>query len=124
MQDDESGLVYMRSRYYEPESGRFISEDKAMDGKNWFVYCNNNPIAFNDISGKLFSKILWGAIFWIFDKFFAELPIDNPFLRMARTVIMAGIEAKALWELTTVAGAADSKTRVAAAGLRIGGVSF
>lgn len=25
VQDDESGLVYMRARYYEPESGRFIS---------------------------------------------------------------------------------------------------
>lgn len=32
VQDDESGLVYMRARYYEPGTGRFISEDPAMDG--------------------------------------------------------------------------------------------
>jgi RHS repeat-associated protein len=43
VQDDESGLIYMRARYYEPESGRFVSEDKAGDGKNWFVYASNSP---------------------------------------------------------------------------------
>ena len=42
-QDDESGLVYMRARYYEPGSGRFVSEDSKRDGQDWFVYCHNNP---------------------------------------------------------------------------------
>ena len=28
-QDDVSGLIYMRARYYEPGSGRFVSEDPA-----------------------------------------------------------------------------------------------
>jgi RHS repeat-associated protein len=51
-QDDESGLVYMRARYYEPTSGRFVSEDVAKDGFNWFVYCSNNPIGKVDSSGK------------------------------------------------------------------------
>ena len=32
-QDDESGLVYMRARYYEPTSGRFISQDPSVGGK-------------------------------------------------------------------------------------------
>ena len=50
--DDESGLVYMRARYYEPGSGRFISEDPAMHGANWFAYAKNNPIGFMDASGK------------------------------------------------------------------------
>ena len=27
IQDDETGLIYMRARYYEASSGRFISED-------------------------------------------------------------------------------------------------
>jgi RHS repeat-associated protein len=52
VQDDESGLIYMRARYYEPESGRFISEDPAMDGSNWFTYCANDPVNFGDYSGK------------------------------------------------------------------------
>jgi len=51
VQDDESGLVYMRARYYEPESGRFISEDRMGSGENWYLYANSNPIAKVDSSG-------------------------------------------------------------------------
>ena len=50
-QDDESGLVYMRARYYEPGSGRFLSEDSHADGINWFVYARNNPVGGADRSG-------------------------------------------------------------------------
>ena len=41
--DDESSLTYMRARYYEPATGRFLSEDPEMDGVNWYVYCANLP---------------------------------------------------------------------------------
>ena len=51
-QDDESGLIYMRARYYEPTSGRFVSQDPAKHGGNWFVYCGNNPANRIDMSGK------------------------------------------------------------------------
>lgn len=51
-QDDESDLIYMRARYYEPGTGRFISEDPAMDGWNWFTYARSNPIGNYDPSGK------------------------------------------------------------------------
>ena len=51
-QDDDSGLYYMRARYYEPGSGRFISEDPAMDGGNWFAYCGNDPVNRFDRNGK------------------------------------------------------------------------
>jgi RHS repeat-associated protein len=49
--DDESGLVYMRARYYEPGTGRFVGEDPAMDGLNWYVYCASTPTMFVDSSG-------------------------------------------------------------------------
>ena len=49
--DDESSLIYMRARYYEAATGRFISEDPAGDGINWYIYCKNNPINRSDISG-------------------------------------------------------------------------
>ncbi|NOG39523.1 MAG: RHS repeat-associated core domain-containing protein [Armatimonadetes bacterium] len=51
VQDDESGLIYMRARYYEPWSGRFISEDPARSGGNWYTYCDNDPCSNVDFSG-------------------------------------------------------------------------
>lgn len=51
-QDDESGLTYMRARYYEGASGRFVSEDQGRQGHNWFVYCGNNPISRCDYTGR------------------------------------------------------------------------
>ena len=42
--EDETGLVYMRARYYEPTTGRFISEDPARDGMNWYLYADGNPV--------------------------------------------------------------------------------
>ena len=50
-QDYESGLIYLRARYYSPKLGRFINEDPIRDGLNWYVYCNNNPVRFVDPSG-------------------------------------------------------------------------
>ena len=51
-QDDESGLTYMRARYYEATSGRFISEDPAKKGANWYCYACDDPIGKVDASGK------------------------------------------------------------------------
>jgi RHS repeat-associated protein len=49
--DDELGLIYMRARYYEPGTGRFISEDPAMDGLNWYSYCSSDPLNGRDFTG-------------------------------------------------------------------------
>ena len=49
--DSETGLVYLRARYYDPQTGRFVSEDPAKDGLNWYVYCGNNSVMFVDPSG-------------------------------------------------------------------------
>ena len=31
-------------RYYDQSTGRFLSEDPARDGANWYAYCANNPL--------------------------------------------------------------------------------
>ena len=49
--DSESGLVYLRARMYDTETGTFISQDPARDGLNWYVYCEGNPINRVDSSG-------------------------------------------------------------------------
>ena len=55
--DDETGMYYLQSRYYDSEIKRFICADKyASTGLNlcacnMYVYCYNNPILFRDKSG-------------------------------------------------------------------------
>ena len=44
-------MIYLRARYYDSENGRFISEDPAKDGYNWYSYCGGNPVMFVDPSG-------------------------------------------------------------------------
>ena len=46
--DAETDLVYLRNRYYDPQMHRFITEDPAKDGVNWYAYCNGNPVMFTD----------------------------------------------------------------------------
>jgi RHS repeat-associated protein len=50
--EDETGLIYMRARWMDPAVGRFISEDPARDGGNWFDYCAGNPVIKVDPSGR------------------------------------------------------------------------
>ncbi len=56
--DNESGLYYLQSRYYDPELGRFISADSTENintnnvlALNAYIYCWNSPIAFSDSAG-------------------------------------------------------------------------
>ncbi len=53
-QDNESGMVYLRNRYYKINGGRFTQEDPAKDGLNWYAYCGNNPVNFVDPWGLYF----------------------------------------------------------------------
>ena len=52
--DEETGLDYYRARYYDPASGRFISEDPIgfRGGINFYKYATNHPINLKDPSGK------------------------------------------------------------------------
>ena len=54
--DVETGLYYLRSRYYNPEWGRFINADVLMKG-NLFAYCSNNPENRFDVSGNKDSHV-------------------------------------------------------------------
>jgi len=54
------GLIYMRARYYDPAIGRFISEDPAGNGENWYAYCSNNPVNLTDATGRFFWWVVGG----------------------------------------------------------------
>lgn len=57
MYDNESGLYYLKNRYYDPRLERFVNPDRytlvleLSGGANMFVYCLNNPIVFSDENG-------------------------------------------------------------------------
>lgn len=50
--DKATGLYYLRSRYYDPTTGRFTQQDPAEDGYNWYVYGNQNPVLYIDPTGE------------------------------------------------------------------------
>ena len=56
--DKETGLYYLKTRYYDPETCRFISMDdisyldpQTLNGLNLYAYCLNNPIMYRDENG-------------------------------------------------------------------------
>ncbi len=55
--DTETGLYYLQSRYYDPQTGRFINADvyisteQGVLGYNPFAYTLNNPISYIDTDG-------------------------------------------------------------------------
>ena len=49
--DTESNQIYLRNRYYDTATGRFITEDPILDGVNWYSYCGGNPVVYEDMSG-------------------------------------------------------------------------
>jgi RHS repeat-associated protein len=59
---DDTGLVYMRARYYDPGCGRFASEDPSGNGANWYVYAGDNPVTNVDKDGKSASTLILDTI--------------------------------------------------------------
>ena len=56
--DSETGLYYLQSRYYDPQTCRFVNGDgvvsgigDSVQGYNIFAYCFNNPVSLSDSSG-------------------------------------------------------------------------
>jgi RHS repeat-associated protein len=49
--DEDAGLYYFNARWYDPGTGRFITEDPIRYGANWYGYANNNPLMFDDPRG-------------------------------------------------------------------------
>ncbi len=54
--DVETELYYLRSRYYNPEMGRFVNADstigRGIGNSNLYTYCLNNPCVMDDSNGR------------------------------------------------------------------------
>ena len=68
--DTETGLYYLQSRYYDPQTCRFVNADTTdilqakgdLYDKNLFAYCDNNPVARVDDGGELWNFIAGACI--------------------------------------------------------------
>jgi RHS repeat-associated protein len=49
----DASLQLLGDRYYDPSLGRFLTRDVAKDGRNWYVYCDGNPVKFADRGGRI-----------------------------------------------------------------------
>jgi len=61
--DAEIATVYLRARYYNPGTGRFISRDSFAGRRsdplslNLYTYCGNNPVIYVDPSGHSYATL-------------------------------------------------------------------
>ena len=68
--DQDTGLYYLQSRYYDPQVGRFVNADEAEYVSynktvlltNLFAYCLNNPINNIDSNGEFVARLISAII--------------------------------------------------------------
>ncbi|MDC7243345.1 MAG: RHS repeat-associated core domain-containing protein, partial [Sphaerochaetaceae bacterium] len=93
--DNEAGLYYLNSRYYNSNVGRFINSDGLLGkvgnikSSNMFMYANNNPIMFVDTTGE------WALL--------AFLAASNPI-----TLIVVAVVAVVVLAVIVESGVADA----------------
>lgn len=79
--DTETGLYYMNARYYDPMTGRFISEDSYRgDGEAFwhlYAYCNGDPVNATDPTG----HAKYGAVLYDGKYFSREAEDERNYLK-------------------------------------------
>jgi RHS repeat-associated protein len=92
---DDTGLVYMRARYYDPSVGRFVSEDPSCNGVNWYVYCRDNPVNLVDSDGQTPSQA-WGILWMALGSIGIQIALDMYKCRgFGQAAYVAGLSALA-----------------------------
>ena len=117
---DESGLIHMNGRIYDPEVGRFLSPDPYIQDPehsqnfNRYTYVLNNPLSYTDPSGHFFKKLFKSVkrVFRSVGKFFKKvgkwIKQDWRFLATAALALVTGgvagsLAAGAGWGAATTA---------------------
>ena len=106
--DVETGLYYLQSRYYDPETSRFINSDVYSDSSagmlayNLFLYCANNPVSGYDSNGT-----------WNWGKFFdgaSMISIGVTAVAVAVTVLSCGAAAPVMVAVAAATATAGTLT--------------
>lgn len=84
--DTDTGLYYLQSRYYDPETGRFINADNVnyigvsgtKVGYNPFAYCENDPVNNSDPSGffSIVTSLIIGAFTGLMALYFIDVIVN------------------------------------------------
>jgi RHS repeat-associated protein len=136
---EETALVHMNGRIYDPALGRVLSADPIIQAPfnsqsyNRYSYVMNNPLALTDPSGyNWITSALRGAIFGIFslvpsigdriDHYFANNKLGQFLLNVGLSYIGPGGAALSSAYLTAVQGGSDSD--IFMAGLKSGVTAY
>jgi RHS repeat-associated protein len=50
-QEEPTGFRMLGFRHYDSSTGRFLTRDPIKDGRNWYVYCDSDPVNAADPEG-------------------------------------------------------------------------
>ena len=119
--DEETRLYYLKTRYYDPEIGRFISPDsidyqspESINGLNLYAYCGNDPVNYSDGFGHMPE--------WVQDTLKVLGAVAIVVGVTALTVVTAGVAAYALGASAAMIGIIT--TGAAVGGLVAGGLEI
>lgn len=136
--DTEINLYYLKSRYYDSETCRFISMDdlafadpNTINGLNLYAYCFNNPVAYSDSTGHNSWEDFWSNIGQWFKNNWVELTIGASAIAIGALTMGAGalVAGAGFAGALAVAGTAALQSLASAAisaaigGLISGGIS-
>lgn len=75
---DDTGLMLLGARYYDPLIGRFITQDPSRDGMNWYAYAGNNPVNMIDPTGLIQEGedkgYIWTTVHWKIPSDYGKVP--------------------------------------------------
>lgn len=119
--DTDTKLYYLKTRYYDPEAGRFISQDgveyldpDTINGLNLYAYCGNNPVSNVAPNGNAWWHWLAGAL----------AVVGVALVVAAITVLTAGVGTALAGTMAgaVIYGAAQGIVIGAAVGTAVGGI--
>jgi RHS repeat-associated protein len=121
---DDSGLMYMRNRYYNPTTGAFTQEDPIglAGGLNTYGFANSDPATYNDPFGlcppKLLCDMIGATAGAEATEHWAGIASSSSGLRKAGATAMGLLSA--LWTPETYQGTALTLATAGAAGGNLG----